>query len=495
MTPKAGYGLRKTIGLGLGPAVFGLMLVSSPPAGLGEAGWRVAAVAVFMAIWWVSEALPVPITALLPILLFPLLGVTGIRAAAAPYANPIIFLFLGGFLIALAMERWNLHRRIALTILSFVGPRPGAVVAGFMVATAILSMWISNTAATAMMLPVALSLTRLGSDRAEGDAPVRPFDVALMLGIAYGATIGGLGTLIGTPPNALLAAFLSESYGLQLGFAQWMLIGVPLILVLLPISWFLLTRLLYPVGTENLVGSVEILREERDALGRISRGEKLTLAVFLAVAILWILRPLLERIAPGVALTDPGIALIGGVLLFILPVDLRKGTFLLDWGWARRLPWSVLLLFGGGLSLAAGIQGSGLADWIGEGMGVLSDLPVILIVMGIAAVIVFLTELTSNTATAATFFPVVGVVAVTMGHNPAAFAAVAALGASAAFMMPVATPPNAIVYGSGCVTIPQMLRAGLTLNVVAILLISLLAYQLVELVMPPVLGALTGGVN
>lgn len=465
-----------------GLAVFALLLVLPPPEGMQPAAWRAAAVAVLMALWWITEAVPVPATALLPIPLFPLFGVLPIGEATAPYANPIVFLFLGGFVIALAMERWNLHRRIALHILGWAGSRQDTLIGGFMLGTAGLSMWVSNTATTVMMLPIAMSVIPLvSSDAGAGDAgrpATQPFAVALLLGIAYAASIGGLGTLIGTPPNALLAAFVLESYGYTIGFGQWMLVGLPLVAVMLGITWLLLTRVLFPLRRIEIEGAAGVIRDELQALGRVSRGEKIVAAVFALTALTWILRPVIVDLS-GIRLSDPAIAIAAALLLFLLPVDARRGVFAMDWESTQRLPWGVLILFGGGLSLATAISATGLAAWIGEalsGFGVWHDVVLVLLVV---TVTIFLTELTSNTATTAAFLPVLAALALSVGQNPLLFAVPAAVAASCAFMMPVATPPNAIVFASGRVTIPQMARAGFLLNVAGIVLVTALAYSVI----------------
>jgi solute carrier family 13 (sodium-dependent dicarboxylate transporter), member 2/3/5 len=474
--PETPYNAGRWIGLALGPALFAALLALPAPAGLSPEAWRVAAVAVFMAVWWITEAIPVPATALLPIVLFPLLGVGSIADATAPYANPLIYLFLGGFLIALAMERCGLHRRIGLVILRFVGTRPDAIIGGFMIATAGLSMWISNTATTAMMLPVAIALVELVG---EGEHTDRRFATALMLGIAYGATLGGIATLIGTPPNALLAAYLGEVHGIEVGFAQWMAVGLPLTLVMLPLAWLLLTRVLFRLERTPIAGGRALIRDELAKLGPMSRAEKMVAGVFLTVALLWMFRPLIAGALPGLHVSDAGIAVAGGLLMFVLPSDFKRSEFLLTWRWAARLPWRVLLLFGGGLSLAAAIERSGLAAWLGGGLVALDTLPTVVLVLGVVALIIFLTELTSNMATTATFLPIIGSLALALDQNPAALAAVCALGASCAFMLPVATPPNAIVFGTGRITIPQMARVGLLLNVLAIAVVGLLGFWLV----------------
>ncbi len=486
--------LRPRIGLAAGIALFLGCLVFGPPAGLSTAGWRTAGVGLLMAAWWMTEAVPIAITSLVPILAFPLLGVAKVDAAAAPYANPLIFLFLGGFLIALAMQRWNLHLRIALGIIRGVGTRPTRIIAGFMLASAFLSMWISNTATAMMMLPIGLSVVELvvqGGGRrggGGGDGPVVPeragpaapgdhFALDLMLGIAYASSIGGLGTLIGSPPNALLAAFMAKTYGIEVSFLEWLAVGLPLAAVGLVGAYFILTRLAYPVRLAEIPGGAAFLRRELDRLGPISRQEKLVAAVFALTAGLWIFRPLVARVVPG--LSDTGVALLGALLLFLLPADWRKGEALLDWPTARKLPWGVLLLFGGGLSLAGAVSDSGLAQWIGDGMAGAAGWPLVAIAALTVIVILLLTELTSNTATAATFLPVVGSVAVGLGEAPLFLVLPAALAASCAFMLPVATPPNAIVYGSGHVTIPQMVKAGIWLQSLFVILLTVAAFTLV----------------
>lgn len=477
------YGLGRRIGLFAGPAIVIAMVLAGPPSGLETPAWHAAAVGLLMAIWWITEALPIPATALLPLALFPLLGVGDFRPTASSYAHPLIFLFMGGFVIALAMERWNLHRRIALTLLSAVGTGPRAVIGGFMLATALLSMWVSNTATTLMMLPIGLSVVDLARDRNGAlDREGRQFAVALVVAIAYAATIGGLATLIGTPPNALLAGFMSKTYGVTIGFAQWMLIGVPLAVVMLPVTWWLLTRVVFRFVLPEISGGRAAITGQIEALGPMGRGEKLVATVFVVTALLWVFRPAIGDLLPGLALTDYGIAITMGLVLFLLPVDFRRGIFAMDWETAARLPWGVLLLFGGGLALAGAIADTGLATWIADGIGGMGQLDSILLVLAVAAVIILLTELTSNTATTAAFLPIVGALAIGLGENPLLFVIPATLAASCAFMMPVATPPNAIIFGSGHVTIPQMARAGVLLNLLGLALVMAVTYTLVVLV-------------
>lgn len=481
--------VRKRIGLVLGPAVFAILAILDPPEGLSPEGMRVAALALFMAIWWVTEAVPLPVTGLLPIVLLPLLGVASVREATAPYAEPLIFLFLGGFVIGLAMERWGLHTRIALTVVRLVGARPDRQVAGFMVATAGLSMWVSNTATTIMMLPIALSVIALadgplaGDDAGPVERPRSGFAIALLLAVAYSASIGGMATLIGTPPNALLAAFLSQTTGETLGFAQWMTVGAPISVVMLGVAWLWLTRFAFDVPREPIAGVSGLLRERLDSLGPLSRGEKVTAIVFVLTAAAWISRPALDGLLVDASLSDAGIAVAAAVALFVIPVNWRDRVFAMDWDTAKRLPWDVLLLFGGGLSLASAISGSGLAEWLAQALGVFADWPQLLIIAITVTAIIFLTELTSNTATTASFLPLLAAMAPTMGLAPLELMVPAVLAASCAFMMPVATPPNAIIFASGAVTVPQMARTGFALNLFGIVLLSALGYLGIGLIL------------
>ncbi len=414
-----------------------------------------------MAVLWMTEALPLAVTALLPLALFPLLGIAPVEAVAAPYANPLIFLFLGGFLIALAIERWGLHRRIALNVIHAVGAREDFQVGGVMLATAAVSMWVSNTATTIMMLPVALSI--VPRDPSGGVEPERRgFAAALLLAVAYGASIGGVATLVGTPPNALFAGFMLETYGLEIGFGQWMLLGVPVSLAMLGITWLLLTRGLFVVRRQEQPGARAAIHAALHDLGPASRAEKRTAMVFAVTAVLWLSRPWLQQAFPS--LSDTGIAIAGALSLFVVPSGRERGERLLDWQHAERLPWGVLLLFGGGLTLASAIAGSGLAAWVGEQLTAFETWPFVVLVAFVVLLITLFSELASNTATAATFLPVVAALAISVGEDPIRLAVPAALAASFGFMLPVATPPNAIVFGSGQVSVGQMLRAGIWLD-------------------------------
>jgi len=473
------FPLAKKIGFLTGLCCFVLIFLLPGPRDLDPVGWKTAAVACVMALFWITEAIPIAVTALLPLIFFPLLGILDIKKTAAPYANPIIFLFMGGFIIAQGMQRWNLHKRMALSIIRIIGMKPKSIIAGFMIATAFLSMWVSNTATTLMMLPIGLSIIEIAGksgDSLKNSREFNSFSIALLLGIAYAASIGGLGTLIGTPPNALLAAFMYENYHFQIGFAQWMLVGIPIVLTGLPLAFIILTRFVYPQKLSIIKGSEEYIKTEISACGKISRAELFVAIIFGFVALLWMSRPLLSRVLPG--LSDAGIAIFGAVLMFVIPVDLKKGEFILNWRYAEKLPWGVLLLFGGGLSLASAIGSSGLSVWIGNELIGVSQWPLVFVVVLVTAIVIFLTELTSNTATAATFLPIMAAVGVSISQNPLLFVLPAAVAASCAFMLPVATPPNAIVYGSGRLTIPHMAKAGIYLNLLFVLLITLFTFSL-----------------
>ncbi|MEO8495447.1 MAG: DASS family sodium-coupled anion symporter [Planctomycetota bacterium] len=444
---------------------------------------KTAAIATLMAVWWMTEAIPLPVTSLLPLVLFPLCGVLELKDAAPPYANKFVFLFMGGFMIARAVEKWNLHRRIALLTVFGVGTQPARLIAGSMLATAGLSMWISNTAATVMMLPIGLSLVTLLSeqlqeaDQQNGQAG-KNFATCMMLGIAYAASIGGLATLVGTPTNLFLAGFADEKH-IAIGFGQWMLFATPLAAVLLVATWLLLTRLVFPICVKRLEGSHALIGAELAKLGRVSRGEWTVLVVFAATALAWVFREplsnsrwLVESVPAIARLDDTIIALIGLTALFLIPVNLRKGEAALDWETAANIPWGVLLLFGGGFCLAEAVTESGLAQWIGTRVELL-ELSAFALMVAVVVMVIFLTELTSNTPTVATFLPILYGVARSSDVDPLLLMVPATLAATCAFMLPVATPPNAIVFGSGHIEIRSMVKAGWWLNLISIVLISL----------------------
>ncbi|MDQ7040707.1 MAG: DASS family sodium-coupled anion symporter [Rhodothermus sp.] len=470
---------RQQLGFWLGPLVcLSFWLVPRPEA-LTEEAWRTAAVSLWMAVWWITEAIPIPATALLPIVLYPVLGIRTIGEATAPYAHPIIFLFMGGFLLAQAMQRWRLHRRLALHLIRRIGTRPARLVLGFLLTSALLSLWISNTATALMMLPIALSVLELLEEQAAEQPALRAFKAALVLSIAYGCNVGGMGTLIGTPPNALLAGFLNETYGYELSFAAWLPLGLPVAGMGLLLTYLLLVYGLFPQGRRLQVEAQQLLQAELKALGPLKAAERRVAWVFGITALLWITRPLLTQWLPG--LSDAGIAMGAALVLFLLPAG--EGQRLLDWQTARQLPWGILLLFGGGLSMADAISDTGLARWIGTQVEVLAGWPPLLMVLLATGLMVFLTEITSNTAVTAAFLPVLASAAVGLGQDPLLLAVPATLGASCAFMLPVATPPNAVVYSTGRISMTEMVRVGFWLNLIFIGLLTLLAFTLLPLVL------------
>ena len=442
------------------------------------------AVMAWMGVWWLTEALDIAVTALLPIVVFPLAGIASIGGATAPYANAVIFLFLGGFVLALSMQRWGLDRRIALVTLRFVGTRPSQMIGGFMLATAALSAFVSNTATTALMLPIGLSVIAL-ADRAGGGGAEsrerRNFPVALMLAIAFASSIGGMATIIGTPPNLFLVGFLHDTQKIDVSFVGWLRVGLPLVAVLLPLAWLILTRWVYPVEREPIPGVQASIREALAELGGMGRGERSTLWVFVLTALAWIFRPLVVKWSvlgahPLAQLSDTGVAMIAALALFLIPVDAGKRVFVMDWKSAEKLPWGVLILFGGGLSLASAVEHNQVAEFLGSQARAFASWPALLIVVLVTAATALLTELTSNTATAATLVPILAALAPGLGIPVLHLVIPATLAASCAFMLPVATPPNAIVFASGRVTIRQMLLAGVWLDLLAVLPVTALAY-------------------
>lgn len=495
--PAAAWRPVQSLGFLLAVACLIVAVAVPEPEGLGTPAWRTACVGLAMACLWVTEAVPVAAAALVPLVAFPLLGIAKVDEAAAPYGHKLIFLFLGGFCVALAMERWNLHRRLALHLVRLVGTEGRALVLGFMVATALLSMWVSNTATALMMFPIGLSVVGLLEQSAASTSAGRGGDddrsarealgTALLLGIAYGANIGGMGTIIGTPPNTVLVANLEELFGIRISFVRWMAVGVPVVVVGIPLAHLLLTRVCFPqTGWLNREGAGgagaaadTLLRGELERLGPISRPERRVLAVFLATAGAWVLRPLL---AGGLAgLDDTVIAIAAALALFLLPAGTdARGERLLRWKDAERLPWGVLILFGGGLSLAAAVKSSQLAETIAGAATFLQDVPLVVMISVVTVAVLLLTELTSNTATTTAIVPVVGALAVGLGQNPVMIAVPVALAASGAFMLPVATPPNAVVFGSGKVPLAVMARSGVVINLLFAVLIPIATLTLVR---------------
>ena len=453
---------------------------------LSLSGKATMALLVWMAIWWLSEATHITVTSLLPIALFPLFNVASIKAATAPYASPIIFLFLGGFIIAIAIQRWNLDKRIALEILTKIGSSPSRIVGGFMIATAFLSAFVSNTATTAMMLPIGLSVIVLLTDKHSSH---KAFATCIMLSIAYAANIGGISTIIGTGPNLFVVSFVKDAIDVNfqqdISFLQWSKIGVPVVCILLPISWWLLTKLIYKVDSIELSLSTNSLHQQKLSLGKMNYEEKAVAVVFTFTVLLWLGRTLLQEVEflinnqlykPFSGLTDSSIAMLGAIILFLVPTKSEKNSYLLQWQNMRNLPWGILILLGGGLSLAAAVKANGVTEFIGAQATVLAFMPPLLILLIIISAVVFLTELTSNTATTATLVPVLAAIAPALNIHPYILIFPAAFAASCAFMLPIATPPNAIVFGSGHITMQEMRKSGFLLNLICILIITTLAY-------------------
>lgn len=509
---KPGWGRR--VGLLAGPLVAVACYCALPdqfenidgePIVFSAAGRATLLVMIWMAIWWLTEAVDISATALLPLVMFPVLDVADFKSTAAPYADPLIFLFMGGFLLALSMQRWHLDRRIALLTLRAVGTKPVNMVAGFMLVTATLSAFVSNTATTAMMLPIAISVVALVRQPADDSELLSAdsagvgnnFAICLMLGIAYSASVGGLTTIIGTPPNVFLVGFLKNSiapeYRMEMSFARWLLIGLPIAIVFLPAIWILLTRIVFPIRLQEIPGGKALIETGFRQLGSMSRGEWATFLVFMATASAWITRPLLTQFELGAGadvwrplagLTDAGIAMLGAMVLFVIPSGTRQQRFVMDWKIAEQLPWGILILFGGGLSLAGAIQANGVAEFIGSQTRFIAGIPEFWLVLIVSAGVILLTELTSNIATTATLLPIMAAMSPGLDVHPYLLIFPTAVAASCAFMLPVATPPNAIVFASGEITIRQMMKAGVWLNLIAVLLVTLLTFAVIK----PVLG-------
>ena len=478
--------------MALGP-VAGAALMLLLPDSLGFNGRVAAGGALWMAIWWMTEAVPIAVTSLLPLVIFPLFGAGSFATMAAPYSNSVVFLVLGGVILGLATERSNLHRRIALVTISLVGTRPDQIVLGMMLASAFISAWISNTATAVIMVPIGVSILHLVRDL-DGVGYDRNFAASLMLGIAYGVTMGSVATLIGQPPTALMKAYLAEQQGYDMGFGQWMLVGVPFAMVMLVAGWLMLTKVIYRPALRELPGGRALIEKQLSELGGLRTAEARVGMIFLAAIFFWIVVPLISTI-PAVKASLPflsrisssQVAMTAAVACFLVSSgerdDRGRSVPLLTWAAARDVPWGLLILFGGGLSLSAAFTATGLSTWIGAQVGAFSDLP-LLLSLAIAAVVgLTLTELTSNTATAAAFFPIFGSVAVGMGMDPLLMTAVITLAVCSAYMLPVATPSNAVAFGSGEVSIKQMVRVGVWLNIISLVVVLFLAMTLIPLVL------------
>lgn len=470
----------KNIGLILGPLVFALILLFFHPEGLNTRANAILASTLWMAIWWITEAIPIAVTALLPIILFPLTGGLNLSETTASFGHKYVFLYVGGFIIAIAIEKWNLHKRIALNIINLIGTNVVNIILGFMIATAFMSMWISNTATAVMMLPIAMAIVAQLRDNPNTiEDENLTFGKALMLSIAYSASIGGISTLIGTPPNLVLAGVAEEIFGYEISFAQWFKFGFPISVLLLFLSWKYLTHFTFKFKQQTFPGGQQEIRKQLNALGKISYEEKLVAGVFSITAVAWISRSyLLKPIVP--AIDDTVIAMLSAVVIFLLPAKNKKRQ-LLNWEEAVKLPWGILLLFGGGMALAAGFMDSGLALWIGSQMTLLEGISLFLLVLILIISVNFLTEVTSNMATTAMLLPILYPMAKIIDVNPFILMVSATVAASCAFMLPVATPPNAIVFGSGYLRISDMVKIGLWLNVLSIFLVTLFVYFLLPL--------------
>ncbi len=469
--------IRGLTGLFLGPILFLIILYWIDLRDMPEQGQSVLACTAWIAVWWITEPIPIPVTSLLPLVIFPLSGALDINTTASSYGNKMIFLYMGGFMIAIAMEKWNLHKRIALNIIKSVGTNASSIILGFLIATALLSMWISNTATTLMMLPIALAVTlqlleifRKGDIKGKDEAG--KFGVALMLGIAYAASIGGMATLIGTPTNAIFSAVVKDYYNVEVDFATWISFAFPVAVVLLIICWFYLTRIAFPMRIAGASESAKTIDDELKGLGRLKKEEKWIIVIFSLTALSWITRSfVLVRLIPGI--DDTVIAVTACVILFLIPSSSKKGDHILDWMSAKKLPWGILILFGGGLAIAAGFGQSGLAEWIGNELNYIKGEELFIILLIITGLVNFMTEITSNVATASILLPILASLAVAINVHPYALMVASCMAASCAFMLPVATPPNAIVFGSGYIKITDMARTGFIMNIISIVVITL----------------------
>ncbi|NOY89042.1 MAG: SLC13/DASS family transporter [FCB group bacterium] len=481
------YGLKQTVGLITGILVSLIILFFCNLKPGNPVVTRTAAVAVLMAIWWLTEAIPIAATALLPVVLFPLLGIMKGKLVAATYYNHIIFLFIGGFIVALAMQKWNLHRRIALKIILTIGISPKRLILGFMVATAFLSMWISNTATTMMMVPIAMAIV-LKLEEALPGKGISRFAVVLLIGIAYAASIGGMATLIGTPPNLAFSKIFQTSFphAPEITFAQWFAFGLPVSIIFLIITWWVLTTF-FMSKHHKINVDIELFKREYHHLGKMSYEEKIVMALFIFLALSWLFRksivigsftiPGWTEIMPVPSFIDDGtIAIAASLLLFLIPSRTKKRTRLMDWETANKLNWGIVILFGGGFALAAGFKESGLSIWLAQQLTGLGGIPTLFMIAAICTLLTFLTELTSNTATTQIILPLLASLAVAIKVNPLLLMIPATLSASCAFMLPVATPPNAIIFGTGEIKMKDMMQTGIVMNLIGIVLITALIY-------------------
>ena len=468
----------KQFGLVLGPLLFTFTLLFFKPEGLSPEGVAVLATTIWVAIWWILEVVPIAVTAMLPIILFPITGAMELSTTTAAFGHKYVFLYIGGFVLAIAIEKWNLHKRIALTVINIIGTSVSKIILGFMIATAFLSMWISNTATTVMMLPIGMAIILQLKDNPETKEDENEiFGKALMLSIAYSASIGGVATLIGTPPNLIFAGILEEQYNVEMTFSKWIIYGLPISIILLFICWKYMTTVAFSFTQKDFPGGKAEIKRLLKNLGKISYEEKTVLIVFCITAFLWMTRSfLISKLIP--AIDDTIIAMASATILFILPTKKRKEKKIINWESAVKLPWGILLLFGGGLALAEGFKTSGLAVWIGAQVTQFDNLPLFALLFVLILAVNFLTEITSNLATTAMLLPVIAPIALILDVHPFTLMVGITVAASCAFMLPVATPPNAIVFGSGYLKIPDMMRTGILMNVISVILITLITYYL-----------------
>ena len=468
----------RKIGLYLGPILFILTRFFLELEGLSDQANAVLASTLWIAIWWITEAIPIAATSLLPIILFPLSGALPLADTTSSFGHRFVFLYLGGFILALAIQKWNLHKRIALNIIKVVGTNVQKIILGFMVATAFLSMWISNTATAVMMLPIGIAIIKQMKDlKNTSEDENLIFGKALMLSIAYSASIGGIATLIGTPPNLVFAGIIQETYNIEISFLKWFQFGLPISILLLAISWVYLTKVAFKFKQNEFNKGKEEINRQLEELGSISYEEKIVLSVFVLTGLAWILRTyLLNKFIPN--LDDSIIALISGISLFLFQANNQEGKKekIMNWEDAVKLPWGILLLFGGGLAIAQGFQSSGLANWIAENLTQLNGFSLFIILLVLITAVNFLTEITSNLATTAMLLPILAPTAVILGVHPYVLMVGATLAASCAFMLPVATPPNAVVFGSNYLKISDMVRVGILMNIISIIIIFMMVY-------------------
>ncbi len=471
----------KQFGLVLGPLLFTFTLLFFKPQGLSPEGIAVLATTLWVAIWWIFEVVPIAVTAMLPIILFPITGAMELSTTTAAFGHKYVFLYIGGFILAIAIEKWNLHKRIALTVINIIGTSVSRIILGFMLATAFLSMWISNTATTVMMLPIGMAIILQLKDNPETKEDENEiFGKALMLAIAYSASIGGVATLIGTPPNLIFAGILEEQYNIEMTFSKWIIYGLPISITLLFICWKYVTTIAFKFKQKDFPGGKAEIKRLLKNLGKISYEEKTVLTVFCITAFLWITRSfLISKLIP--AIDDTIIAMASATILFILPTKNRKEKKIINWESAVKLPWGILLLFGGGLALAEGFKTSGLAQWIGSQITQFENLSLFALLFVLIFAVNFLTEITSNLATTAMLLPIIAPIALVLDVHPFTLMVGITVAASCAFMLPVATPPNAIVFGSGYLKIPDMMKTGIWMNIISIILIALITYYLLPL--------------